>query len=127
LRDPLRHSRARGPSLRRRMIEPLSDLLVEPVVRMALAEDLGRAGRVTAQACLPGEARMSVVWASRQDGTIAGLAAARLALAALVPTARFERVVADGTKLSKGAVLAKAEGNARAMLPAERTGLNLLG
>ena len=33
------------------MIEPLPDLLVAPVVRAALAEDLGRAGDITAQAC----------------------------------------------------------------------------
>jgi nicotinate-nucleotide pyrophosphorylase (carboxylating) len=109
------------------MIEPLPDLLVEPVVRLALIEDLGRAGDVTALACLPADARMSVVYGCRQDGTIAGLAAARLALAALDPTARFELIAADGDRVAKGAVLAKAEGNARAILTAERTGLNILG
>src|SRR5690606_20395054 len=77
--------------------------------------------------CLPGEARMSVVWGSRQEGTIAGLAAARLALPTLDPTARFDQVVPDGSQFWKGSVLANAQANARAILTGERTGLNLLG
>ena len=36
------------------MTEPLPDLLIAPIVRAALAEDLGRAGDVTSQACVPG-------------------------------------------------------------------------
>ena len=40
------------------MIEPLPDLLIEPVVRAALAEDLGRAGDVTAMACVEADARL---------------------------------------------------------------------
>ena len=35
------------------MIRQLPDIMIDPVVRMALAEDLGRAGDVTAQACIP--------------------------------------------------------------------------
>jgi nicotinate-nucleotide pyrophosphorylase (carboxylating) len=57
----------------------------------------------------------------------AGIACARLALTALDPQARFEPLVADGTRLEAGSVLARATGNARAVLSAERTGLNLLG
>jgi nicotinate-nucleotide pyrophosphorylase (carboxylating) len=109
------------------MIAPLPDLLIAPVVRAALAEDLGRAGDVTAQACIDAEARLSVVFAARRPGAIAGLACARLALAELDPAARFEPLVADGAQVAAGAALARAEGNARAILSAERTALNLLG
>ncbi|KQV56007.1 MULTISPECIES: carboxylating nicotinate-nucleotide diphosphorylase [unclassified Caulobacter] len=108
-------------------ISPLDDLLVRPIVDLALAEDLGRAGDITGQACIDPDARLSVVWASRQDGRISGLSCARLALAALDPTASFEPWVADGSDAEPGTVLARAEGNARAVLIAERTGLNLLG
>jgi nicotinate-nucleotide pyrophosphorylase (carboxylating) len=108
-------------------ISPLDDLLVRPIVDLALAEDLGRAGDITGQACIDPDARLSVVWASRQDGRISGLSCARLALAALDPTASFEAWVADGSDVLPGTVLARAEGNARAVLIAERTGLNLLG
>ncbi|OYX31365.1 MAG: nicotinate-nucleotide diphosphorylase (carboxylating) [Caulobacterales bacterium 32-69-10] len=107
-------------------LHPLPSLLIEPVVRAALAEDLGRAGDVTA-ALLPEQARLACVFAARRDGRIAGLECARLALALLDPTATFEVEVADGADASPGAVLARIEGNARAVLSAERTALNLLG
>jgi nicotinate-nucleotide pyrophosphorylase (carboxylating) len=109
------------------MIEPLPDLLIAPIVRAALAEDLGRAGDVTAQACIPAEARLAAVFASRKPGVVAGLACARLALAELDPTGQFVELVADGAHVEAGAQLAKVEANARALLSAERTGLNLLG
>ncbi|WP_421930617.1 carboxylating nicotinate-nucleotide diphosphorylase [Phenylobacterium sp.] len=109
------------------MIEPLPDLLIEPIVRLALAEDLGRAGDVTAQACIDADAVMSVVFANRQAGVISGLACARLAILALDPKASFEAVVKDGAQVEAGAVLAKVTGNARAILSAERTALNLMG
>ena len=109
------------------MIQPLPDLLIDPTVRAALAEDLGRAGDVTAQACIDADAVMSVVFATRQSGVVAGLACARLAILALDPEASFEAVVADGASVEAGDVLAKVTGNARAILSAERTALNLMG
>ena len=108
-------------------ILPLDDILVRPIIDHALAEDLGRAGDITGQACIDPDTRLSVVWASRQDGRVSGLSCARLSLAALDPTARFEVVTPDGSDVQPGTVLARAEGNARAVLAAERTGLNLLG
>ena len=56
------------------MIPPLPDLLIEPIVRMALAEDLGRAGDITAQACIAADARLNAVFAVRQPGVLAPLA-----------------------------------------------------
>ena len=109
------------------MIAPIPDLLIQPVVAAALAEDLGRAGDVTAQACIDAEARLSAVFGARQAGTIAGLACARLAVLALDPAARFEALAADGDRVQAGAVLARVEAGARALLSAERTALNLLG
>jgi nicotinate-nucleotide pyrophosphorylase (carboxylating) len=109
------------------MIEPLPDLLIRPVVQAALAEDLGRAGDVTAQACIPAEARLAAVFAARKPGVVSGLACARLAIAELDPTATFQALVADGEPAPAGAALARVEADARALLSAERTALNLLG
>jgi nicotinate-nucleotide pyrophosphorylase (carboxylating) len=109
-----------------RDIQPLPDLLIEPIVRMALAEDLGRAGDVTA-ALIDADARLKVVFAARKDGRIAGLACARLAIHALDPGAHFEVLIEDGRDASASAAIARVEANARATLSAERTGLNLLG
>jgi nicotinate-nucleotide pyrophosphorylase (carboxylating) len=105
----------------------LPDMLVEPIVRAALAEDLGRAGDVTVQACIDANARLTAQFTARKPGVISGLACVRLAIAALDPTASFFLVAADGDAVATGAVLARVEANARALLSAERTGLNLLG
>ena len=109
------------------LLAPLPDLLVDPVVRAALLEDLGRAGDITAAACVPPGIRMSARFAVRKAGRIAGLDCARLAIAALDPTARFEVKIADGQDAPAGAVLAQVEADARALLSAERVALNLFG
>jgi len=109
------------------MIEPLPDLLIAPIIRAALAEDLGRAGDVTSLACVPAEARLRAVFASRKPGVLAGLACARLAVAELDPEAQFKADAADGDRIGAGAKLAFVDANARALLGAERVALNLLG
>lgn len=109
------------------MTRTLPDLLIEPVVRMALAEDLGRAGDVTAQACIPENARMSAVFAARQAGVMAGGAVVRIAVHVMDPSATVKIRVADGQAFEVGAVLVEVEAEARALLAAERTALNLLG
>ena len=115
------------PLAAERLLAPLPDLLVDPVVRAALAEDLGRAGDVTSQACVPADARLKAVFAARKPGVISGLACARLAILELDPDARFTPHVADGDRVEAGTALASVEANARALLSAERVALNLLG
>jgi len=109
------------------MTEALPDSLVAPVVRAALAEDLGRAGDVTSQACVPAEARLHAVFASRKAGVVSGIACARLAILELDPSADFKAVVEDGASVGPGGKLAWVDANARALLGAERVALNLMG
>ncbi|HEX3916418.1 MAG TPA: carboxylating nicotinate-nucleotide diphosphorylase [Caulobacteraceae bacterium] len=109
------------------MLEPLPDLLIEPIVRAALAEDLGRAGDITSAACIEADARLTAQFATRKTGVVAGLACARLAIAVLEPAARFETIGKDGDWVQAGAPLARVDANARALLSAERVALNLLG
>ena len=105
----------------------LPDTLVDAVVRMALAEDLGRAGDVTAAACIPAGARMEAAFVARKPGVLAGIDAVRLSVLAMDPAARIEIRKHDGEIFDKGTTLAVVEANARAFLSAERTALNLLG
>lgn len=105
----------------------LPDMVIEPVVRMALAEDLGRCGDVTAQACIPVEARMTAQFRARQEGVMAGGAAVRIACLMMDPSARVDVRVMDGQPIAKGDVLVEVEGSARGLLAAERTALNILG
>jgi nicotinate-nucleotide pyrophosphorylase (carboxylating) len=101
-------------------------LLIEPVVRAALLEDLGRAGDITTDAVVPAEATVEAVIAARQPGVLAGLDTALLAFELLDPALRIERLRADGDRISRGETVAHINGRARGMLGAERTALNLL-
>lgn len=105
----------------------LPEVLIEPVVRMALAEDLGRAGDVTAMACIPEGARMKAAFAARKPGVLAGIDCVRLAVLAMDPKASVDLRLRDGDAFDAGAMLAVVEADARAFLSAERTALNLVG
>jgi nicotinate-nucleotide pyrophosphorylase (carboxylating) len=101
-------------------------LLIEPMVRAALLEDLGRAGDITTDAVVPAEATVEGLIAARQPGVLAGLDAALLAFELLDPALRIERLHADGDRISRGETVARIAGRARGVLSAERTALNLL-
>ncbi len=77
-------------------ILPLPRLLVEPVVRAALLEDLGRAGDITTDAIVPPGERMRGVIASRQDGVISGTDAAAIAFALVDPAVTVTVERGDG-------------------------------
>jgi nicotinate-nucleotide pyrophosphorylase (carboxylating) len=101
-------------------------LILEPVVRAALLEDLGRPGDITTGAVVPAEATVEAVIAARQPGVLAGLDAALLAFELLDPALRIERRRIDGDRISRGEPVAHISGRARGVLGAERTALNLL-
>src|SRR5271165_5024181 len=101
-------------------------LLIEPIVRAALLEDLGRAGDITTEAIVPQDAEVEAVIAARQPGVVAGLDVALLAFELIDPALRIERVSGDGARVSRGDVVARISGRARGVLGAERTALNLL-
>jgi nicotinate-nucleotide pyrophosphorylase (carboxylating) len=108
-------------------VAPLYPILYEGLVRRALEEDLGRAGDLTSDACLPpdlqGEAKVVV----RRAGRIAGLDASLAAFRLLDPAAETVAHRRDGEDAEAGAVIATVRGPARVLLSAERTALNLLG
>ena len=109
------------------MSRVLPDVMIEPVVRMALAEDLGRAGDMTAMACIPEGARMTAAFVARKPGVLAGIDCVRLAVLAMDPKAAVDVRLKDGAAFEAGAALAVVEADARAFLSAERTALNLVG
>ncbi|MEO1966609.1 carboxylating nicotinate-nucleotide diphosphorylase [Hyphomonas sp.] len=106
---------------------PLPDIILDPIVRLALAEDLGRAGDLTTDATIAPETQLKVVIAARQQGVIAGLDAAAYALKLIDPAVNLTIEKPDGSVLGKGDVVARLEGSARSILIAERTMLNFLG
>ncbi|MBB5666206.1 nicotinate-nucleotide pyrophosphorylase (carboxylating) [Rhizobium leguminosarum] len=106
---------------------PLPRLIVEPLVRAALLEDLGLAGDITSASVIPHDHRSTVVMAARQPGVIAGLDAAELAFALVDPEISMRRHLQDGDAVKPGDVIATIEGPSRGLLTAERTALNFLG
>ena len=101
-------------------------LLVEQAAAAALDEDLGQAGDITTDAIIPADARGKAAFVARTEGVVAGLDLAEAAFGILDPKVKFTRVVADGQKVAAGGVIAKVEGNTRALLTGERTALNFL-
>ena len=108
------------------VIAPLPVLLIEPLVRAALAEDLGRAGDITSDSVIPAEATARTVIAARQPGRIAGLDLALTAWRLLDSDMKVEIVRPDGSDVKPGDAVAVVSGRARAMLTGERVALNFL-
>lgn len=106
-------------------LSPLPRLLVEPLVRAALLEDLGRAGDVTTDSVIPASARFDAVIASRQPGVIAGIDAAVIAFELIDPALKITVERDDGAKVAPGDVVLRLAGSARAILTAERVALNI--
>ncbi|MEX3008155.1 carboxylating nicotinate-nucleotide diphosphorylase [Hoeflea sp. TYP-13] len=104
----------------------LSPLLIDEKVRSALDEDLGRAGDITSQATIDPEATAIAAISTREDGVVAGLPLVVAAFRVMDPEVTIELESADGRTVSAGSVLVRVEGNARAMLAAERVALNFL-
>ena len=106
---------------------PLPAIILDPIVRLALAEDLGRAGDLTTDATIAPGTQLSVVIAARKPGVIAGLDAAAHALRLVDPEVSLTIGKPDGSVLAPGDVIARLDGSARSILTAERTMLNFIG
>ena len=107
-------------------VPPLPTIMIEPLVRAALLEDLGRAGDITTDAIVPAEARAATALVARQPGVVAGLDLALLAFRLVDPAIETTVERGDGSRVAPGDVIATVAGPARGILTAERVGLNFL-
>ncbi len=108
-------------------LPPLPDVVLEPIVKLALAEDLGAAGDVTTDALIDPEADGRWAVRARRPGIVAGLDAATLAGWLIDPDMVFEVSTPDGARVGAGETILEIEGPARSVLTAERTMLNFIG
>jgi nicotinate-nucleotide pyrophosphorylase (carboxylating) len=108
------------------MTPSLRQIMIEPLVRMALLEDLGRAGDLTSDAIVPADRRATTLLVARQPGVVAGLDLARLAFQLIDPAIEMRIERSDGAALVPGDVIAAVSGPARGILTAERVALNFL-
>ena len=106
---------------------PLPAILVEGIVRRALAEDLGQSGDITTRSVVTPTAATEAHIVARGAGILAGAQAATLAFTLVDPGLTVRFAVDDGSPVARGDVVARVEGAARSVLTAERTALNFLG
>jgi nicotinate-nucleotide pyrophosphorylase (carboxylating) len=105
---------------------PLPEIMIEPLVRNALLEDLGRAGDLTTDAIVHAGRVATTVMTARESGIVAGLDLAALAFRLIEPAIEVTVHCPDGSEVSPGKVIATLRGPARGLLTAERTALNFL-
>jgi nicotinate-nucleotide pyrophosphorylase (carboxylating) len=108
-------------------VDPLPAFLVSDAVRMALAEDMGRAGDITTAATVPPTARAHALLAAREAGRIAGLDLCAAAFRTLDPGITIRIEIPDGADVAPGETIAVITGPARPILSAERVALNFTG
>lgn len=108
-------------------VDPLPRFLVEDAVRLALAEDMGRAGDLTTAATVPATAKAHALLVAREPGRIAGMALFEAAFRVLDPALSIDVHAPDGADATRGETLATIRGTARPILSAERVALNFLG
>jgi nicotinate-nucleotide pyrophosphorylase (carboxylating) len=104
----------------------LSPMMIRHAVESALLEDLGRAGDITSDATIDGDALAFATLATREDGIICGLPLAEAAFGMLDNGLEFKSSAVDGNSIVSGDTVATVRGNARAILSAERVALNFL-
>lgn len=94
-------------------------------VQSALDEDIG-SGDVTTLATVPEAATSIAVMAAREPLVLAGAALAEAAFRQLSDRIRVQRLAQDGQSVTAAAPLLRVQGPARAILSAERVGLNFV-
>lgn len=95
-------------------------------VTIVLAEDLGTGGDVTSAATIDANARFTAAMNAREAIVVAGLEIASAFFRRLDPDVAVEFGATDGDRVEAGSLLMQLQGNARAMLAAERPALNTL-
>ncbi|MCB9991927.1 MAG: carboxylating nicotinate-nucleotide diphosphorylase [Rhodospirillales bacterium] len=104
----------------------LPHIVITELVRRTLLEDLGHGHDSTSEALIPADHKGKLVIKARESGCLAGMDLACAAFAAMDPALNIKPAAQDGNQLNAGQALLTVEGNARAILAAERTALNFL-
>ena len=105
----------------------LPDLILEPLVRSALMEDLGTYGDVTTRAVIPAEVTYDARLNARQAGVVSGMQIARLAFHLVDPALEVDTLRPDGAPCAPGDTLMSIKGSAASILSGERVALNFAG
>lgn len=103
----------------------LSPIVLEPLIRSALLEDLGNRGDITTESLIPAQKKARAVMRARKGGIISGIDCALLAFQILDPTLKVD-AAREGAPIESGQTVLNVEGSARAILMGERVALNFV-
>ncbi|SIP86316.1 nicotinate-nucleotide pyrophosphorylase [carboxylating] [Paracoccus thiocyanatus] len=106
---------------------PLPEMILEPLVRAALTEDLGTYGDITTRTVIPAGTRYRARIVAREAGVASGMQLAAIAFRLIDPSLDWRQRHADGSRFQPGDTLAEIEGEAASILSAERVALNFAG
>src|SRR3954447_9359978 len=100
--------------------------ILDDVIGRALAEDIG-SGDVTTEAMVPADREVVADVVVKAAGVVCGIPELLACVQILDPDAELEPLAAEGDVVEcPPQVVARIRGKARAVLSAERTGLNLV-
>lgn len=108
-------------------MSPLPDLILEPLVRAALMEDLGTYGDITTRTVIPAGTRYRARIQAREAGVVSGMQIAAIAFRLVDPQLSVTLHTPDGTAIAAGDLLMEIKGDAASILSAERVALNFAG
>jgi nicotinate-nucleotide pyrophosphorylase (carboxylating) len=105
----------------------LPDLILEPLVRAALMEDLGSYGDITTRSVIPAGRSYAARLNARADAVVSGMQVARIAFRLVDPSLEVKVLIPDGSRANKGDTLMEITGEAASILMGERVALNFAG
>ncbi len=108
-------------------VPALPDLIIEPLIRSALMEDLGSNGDITSLTVIPLETTYAARLNTREDAVVSGMQVAELAFRLVDPTLQIVQHAQDGQRCAKGETLMEIRGRAASILSGERVALNFAG
>mgnify|MGYP001817394097 CR=1 FL=1 len=102
-----------------------SSIILEPMLRQWLLEDIGRGDRTTQGLSLEKDSLGKAEWIVKEAGVIAGVAIAAKVFELLDRNLTFTSTVKEGEWCNIGKAIAIIEGSKEALLTGERVALNL--
>lgn len=103
----------------------IDEQAVETLIDQAFKEDI-RSGDVTTDSIINPQKQARAVWRSKDEGVVAGLPVAAAVFQKLDSNLEWHPMVEDGSMIEPGAEIVEMQGQARAVLTAERIALNFV-
>lgn len=96
------------------------------LIKMALAEDLGKRGDITSLATIPANVRLCGHLRAKADGVLAGLPLVEMVYRQVDPNVTVSFYAQDGERVAAGTVAAEVTGPGCSVLTGERVALNFV-